>query len=119
MGKHGAALIIITVMVIAVLTAYKYTRAKTSLTAVVTSDGVTVLTLPLDEIAEKREFTLDNGIVIAAENGEIWVESSPCKDKICMRTGKLCRAGESAVCVPLKTVVSIKGITENIDVITY
>ena len=108
LGKHGAALIIITVMVIAVLTAYKYTRAKTSLTAVVTSDG-----------AEKREFTLDNGIVIAAENGEIWVESSPCKDKICMRTGKLCRAGESAVCVPLKTVVSIKGTTENIDVITY
>ena len=50
---------------------------------------------------------------------EIWVESSPCKDKICMRTGKLCRAGESAVCVPLKTVVSIKGTTENIDVITY
>lgn len=41
LGKHGAALIIITVMVIAVLTAYKYTRAKTSLTAVVTSDGVT------------------------------------------------------------------------------
>lgn len=36
LGKHGAALIIITVMVIAVLTAYKYTRAKTSLTAVVT-----------------------------------------------------------------------------------
>ena len=63
LGKHGAALIIITVMVIAVLTAYKYTRAKTSLTAVVTSDGVTVLTLSLDEIAEKREFTLDNGIV--------------------------------------------------------
>ena len=93
LGKHGAALIIITVMVIAVLTAYKYTRAKTSLTAVVTSDGVTVLTLSLDEIAEKREFTLDNGIVIAAENGEIWVESSSCKDKICMRTGKLCRAG--------------------------
>ena len=113
LGKHGAALIIITVMVIAVLT------AKTSLTAVVTSDGVTVLTLSLDEIAEKREFTLDNGIVIAAENGEIWVESSSCKDKICMRTGKLCRAGESAVCVPLKTVVSIKGTTENIDVITY
>lgn len=28
LGKHGAALIIITVMVIAVLTAYKYTRAK-------------------------------------------------------------------------------------------
>ena len=108
LGKHGAALIIITVMVIAVLTAYKYTRAKTSLTAVVTSDGVPVLTLSLDEIAEKREF-----------NGEIWVESSPCKDKICMRTGKLCRAGESAVCVPLKTVVSIKGTTENIDVITY
>ena len=85
LGKHGAALIIITVMVIAVLTAYKYTRSKTSLTAVVTSDGVTVLTLSLDEIAEKREFTLDNGIVIAAENGEIWVESSSCKDKICMR----------------------------------
>lgn len=56
LGKHGAALIIITVMVIAVLTAYKYTRAKTSLTAVVTSDGVTVLTLSLDEIAEKRVY---------------------------------------------------------------
>ena len=78
-----------------------------------------VLTQAHDEIAEKRECTHDNGSEIAAENGEIWVESSPCKDKICMRTGKLCRAGESAVCVPLKTVVSIKGTTENIDVITY
>ncbi len=119
MGKHGAALIIFTVIVIAALTAYKYTRAKTSLTAVVTSDGATVLSLPLDEVAEKREFTLDNGMVIAAENGEIWVESAPCKDKICVRTGKLSRSGESAVCVPLKTVVSVKGASENIDVITY
>ena len=119
LGKHGAALIIFTVIVIAALTAYKYTRAKTSLTAVVTSDGVTVLSLSLDEVTEKREFTLDNGMVIAAENGEIWVESAPCKDKICMRTGKLNRSGESAVCVPLKTVVSVKGASENIDVITY
>lgn len=119
LGKHGAALIIFTVIVIAVLTAYKYTRAKTSLTAVVTSDGATVLSLPLDEVTEKREFTLDNGMVIAAENGEIWVESAPCKDKICVRTGKLSHSGESAVCVPLKTVVSVKGASENIDVITY
>lgn len=119
LGKHGAALIIFTVIVIAALTAYKYTRAKASLTAVVTSDGVTVLSLSLDEVTEKREFTLDNGMVIAAENGEIWVESAPCKDKICMRTGKLNRSGESAVCVPLKTVVSVKGASENIDVITY
>lgn len=119
MGKHGAALIIFTVIVIAALTAYKYTRAKTSLTAVVMSDGATVLSLPLDEVTEKREFTLDNGMVIAAENGEIWVESAPCKDKICVRTGKLSRSGESAVCVPLKTVVSVKGASENIDVITY
>ncbi len=119
LGKHGAALIIFTVIVIAALTAYKYTRAKTSLTAVVMSDGATVLSLPLDEVTEKREFTLDNGMVIAAENGEIWVESAPCKDKICVRTGKLSRSGESAVCVPLKTVVSVKGASENIDVITY
>ncbi len=42
-------------------------------------------------------------------DGGIWVSKSDCPDKICMNTGRLCRAGETAVCVPNKVVVTVRG----------
>ena len=43
----------------------------------------------------------------AQRNGYAEICHSPCKDKLCMRNSKLNKNGESAVCLPLKTIVAI------------
>ncbi len=52
-------------------------------------------------------------------DGGICVSKSDCPDRICMMTGRLCRAGETAVCVPNKVVITVRGKngkdTEDID----
>lgn len=49
-------------------------------------------------------------------DGGIWVSKSDCPDKICMDTGRLCRAGDTAVCVPNRVAVTVCGESdEDID----
>ena len=90
-----------------------------ALTADIIVDGEIVESLNLDEIMDKTEFRPETApwVVIAAENGEIFFEEAECKDKICVHTGKLSRKGDTAVCLPAKTVVSIRG--SSVDAVTY
>ena len=39
-------------------------------------------------------------LVITVSDGEVFFESSDCPDKICVSTGRLSRASQSAVCLP-------------------
>jgi hypothetical protein len=52
---------------------------------------------------------------VVIQNGEAWVEDSPCKDKICIKMGKIKRAGEEAVCIPNRVVVQMKGAKSYVD----
>ncbi len=52
---------------------------------------------------------------VIIQNGEAWVEDSPCKDKICIKMGRIRRAGEEAVCIPNRVVVQMKGAKSFID----
>lgn len=53
------------------------------------------------------------------EAGKAWVNYSDCPEKVCVKTGKISRAGDLIVCVPNKVVVTILGPKKsNFDVIT-
>ena len=58
----------------------------------------------------RQEFRFDGAIpvTIISENGAIWFESSGCPDQICVRSGKLSRAGESAACLPAGVVIKVE-----------
>ena len=45
---------------------------------------------------------------IEIENERAWVSFSDCPHHICVRTGKIHRAGEVIVCIPNKVVVKVK-----------
>jgi hypothetical protein len=55
---------------------------------------------------------------VIIEDGEVWVEESPCREKICIKMGKIKRAGEQIVCVPNRVIVEIEGEREAVDGIT-
>jgi hypothetical protein len=51
---------------------------------------------------------LGNTIVVV-QDGEVFVTESPCRAKICIRTGHISHNGQLIVCVPNKVVVRVTG----------
>ena len=51
-------------------------------------------------------------------NGKAWVEDSDCREKICIKMGKLGRPGEEAVCLPNRVIVQMKGERGGVDGVT-
>jgi hypothetical protein len=116
--KGDLAVILVILIVSAVFWIYQ-SQNTDRLEAVITVNGETVETIDLSAIKEKRIIELDTDpkVVIAAENGEICFESADCDDKLCINCGKLSRKGDTAVCLPAKTVVTVIG--SDVGVMTY
>ena len=90
-----------------------------SLTAVITADGEIINEIPLSDSTEE-EITI-NGTVIKINGRSVCFTESNCPDKICVRTGNLDSAGDSAACVPNRVSVCIKGekTNDDIDIMAY
>lgn len=56
-------------------------------------------------------------IIVRAEKGKIRFESSDCPDKICVNSGWLTSAGDTAVCLPARVSIVVSGRKE-LDAIT-
>lgn len=117
--RKGDIAIIFAVFLVAAVLWFFQTRQADKLEAVITVNGETVETLDLSSVKKKTTFELDTEpkVVIAAENGAIYFESADCDDKLCVSCGKLSRKGDTAVCLPAKTVLTVSG--SDIDVLTY
>jgi len=74
------------------------------------------------ELNTSQVITVNGSIgktTIKIDQGEAQVIHSDCPEQICVKTGKVHRAGEIIVCVPNKVVVKIEGKQKNqFDVIT-
>jgi hypothetical protein len=55
--------------------------------------------------------------VVRIHENQVWVESSPCDNKICVAAGHLRNNGEFAACLPNNVLIMIEGndVTEKID----
>lgn len=117
--KKGDIAVILVILVAAALFWFFRTQQTDRLEAVITVNGETVETIDLSAVKEKRIIELDTDpkVVIAAENGAIYFESAECDDKLCINCGKLSRKGDTAVCLPAKTIVTVSG--SDIGVMTY
>lgn len=117
--KKGDLAVIAVVVAAALIFAFFNYRNAENPVAVITVDGVTVETVDLASVKEKitiKPQTAFN-VEIAAENGEIWFEHSDCEDRLCVATGKLKNGGDTAVCLPAKTVITIMG--SDVDAVVY
>ena len=90
-----------------------------NVSAVITVDGRVVETVDLSVIKDRREIFPETSpkVKIVAENGEIWFEDAECEDKLCVASGKLSKAGDTAVCLPSKTVITVSG--SEVDAVVY
>ena len=87
--------------------------------AEISVNGEIIETVDLDSVKEKITIIPDTepAVVITAENGKIRFESAECSDKICVSAGELYRKGDTAVCLPAKTVITVTG--SDLDALTY
>ena len=116
--KGDIAVILIILVVAAAFWLYQ-TRQTDKLEAVISVNGETVEVIDLSEVEGKRTIELDTDpkVIIAVENGAVYFEEADCDDKLCINCGKLSKKGDTAVCLPAKTVVTVSG--SDVDVITY
>lgn len=87
--------------------------------AVITVNGAVVETVDLSAVTDRREIIPDTSpaVKIVAENGEIWFEYAECEDRLCVASGRLRKAGDTAVCLPSKTVITVSG--SDVDAVVY
>ncbi len=79
-------------------------------TATIKVDGEVAETVLLDSDYENTV----NGVSIAVQNGEIFVKDSNCSDKVCSRSGKISKSGESIICAPNRVSIEIDGENDNL-----
>ncbi|HIS04500.1 MAG TPA: NusG domain II-containing protein [Candidatus Fimenecus stercoravium] len=99
---------------------WRAVAAQPGMNAVVTVDGEAVLQIDLQSAEDAQSYTLQNGVQLVAENHTVRFAESDCPDGICVETGALQKVGESAACVPNRTVVTVVGgEPRDVDVIAY
>jgi hypothetical protein len=113
----AAAVVIVSVVLIVVFTTSQTTG---NLTAVVSQDGKEIKRIQLDAVAAPYSFEVDGAYhdVISVEKGRIRFSVADCPDKSCVHTGWIDRSGQTAVCLPNRTVVKLIGNTPGVDIIS-
>lgn len=122
--KTGDKILIIVLAVMAVFilawNSFGVNSGK-QLTAVITQDGKIIKQIDLTDLKSPESVYIDEPVkqVIRAEQGKIRFMESDCPNKICVKTGWLTKAGDRAVCIPSKVVVTIVGENNKIDTFAY
>lgn len=106
--------LVIVVLVVSLAGLILVNSADKGKTATIKVDGEVVETLLLNEDTSV-EF---NNVVIACENGEVFVTESTCTDKVCMRSGKISKSGEGIICAPNRVSIEIDGKSDLPDAVT-
>lgn len=104
--RWGDLLILVLVTVTALSLFFLFRPEGAAAQATVSVDGQTVkqISLPCYETIE-----LDNGVTIRFDGMQACIEGSDCPDKTCVTRGWLTVAGQTSVCLPNKTVLSLDG----------
>lgn len=103
--------VILALVLLAALLLWAVRPKETGETAVIRVDGKEYKTVGLDG-EEKTQISV-NGVSVVYGGGEIYIEDSSCRDKVCVNAGHLSKKGQSAVCAPNRVSVEIKGRDKN------
>ena len=108
--KQDVLLIAVLLAAAARLAVWFQFRPAGLLVAVVEQDGAVVRRIDLDRQARDEEIDLGGPyhVKLLAEPGAISFLSSDCRDKTCVRTGKLTKPGQTAVCLPARISVRLE-----------
>lgn len=77
---------------------------------VIKVDGRVIKTLELDRETSIEVNGYQGGVnEIVIKDGKVSMTDADCPDKLCVKTGKISKTGETIVCLPHRVVVEIKG----------
>ena len=118
--KKGDFIIIALVLALAAAIFVPYALAPSSaLTCEIVQNGVVVKQVRMGA-GYRETITLEaRGItnIIEIEEDGVSFTKSNCPDQVCVRTGRLTRAGQTAVCLPTRVVVRLIGAGSDVDAI--
>lgn len=105
--RYGDIVIIALVFALAALLAVAFAKDGSAEYFYIKTDMQT-FEYPLE--LDARYTVVSNGITLTLEvaDGKVAVVDSECDDKICVKTGRIEKLGESIVCLPARTIVGIK-----------
>lgn len=116
-------IILIAVLLLGGIGYHLYSKHTThGATAVVYIDGEIYQSIELEKVGEAYELALPCSpeAKLLVENGCISFKDADCDDKLCVSTGKLSHKGDTAACLPSKTVITIEnGKESEIDALVY
>lgn len=119
--KRTDFIIILAVLLAAALISIPKILKSDRLTAEIYVDGK--LSETVDLSAVEKEYKIKPKAVPAVEitvnKGEIYFSHAECRDKLCVKSGKLTSGGETAACLPARVVISVKSDKTKNDVMTY
>lgn len=117
--KRNDVLIISAVLLLALLFALPKLWSSDRLTANIYVGGELERTIDLSAVTKEYTLSPVDGVEITVDKGEIYFSSAECKDKLCIKSGKLDGAGQAAACLPSRVVISVSSDKNKNDVITY
>lgn len=126
MLKKGDILIllILGIALISSIALNSFFKDKGNRTLIIEVDGLQYASLALDTIKEQKIYHIDRPneryIDIVVDSEGAYVSDVICPDKLCKKTGKIQRPGQSIVCLPNRVVIYIEGdAKKDIDDMTY
>ena len=119
--KKGDIIIIVCALVLcALLFLPRALHKDGDLIAKIYENGELTKEINLSSVTQSYEIKI-NGAVLLIENGSVSYKEADCPDKTCVGFGSLTKAGDTASCVPNRTVVTVtkKKSNSKIYIITY
>ena len=84
---------------------------------VTSADAAWLLQPDTDQVLEVAGPLGNNRVVV--RDGSVFVESAPCANQICVKTGQVSRPGQWIACLPNRVFVAVEGGGESIDARSY
>ncbi len=107
--KNDILLVLAVLLVAGAFWLYTAIGRPSGAEVVVSVDGEELCCLPLDEDARLSIGDGDKFNILVISNGEAFIEDASCPDHICVQSGRVSLDGQTIVCLPNKTVISVQG----------
>ena len=107
--KPGDRIILLIIALSIILSLWFKPTTQTGNRVIITLDNIPVYTLPLDNDRILRFEGTQGEMTVYIHDRKVWIGSSNCPHKICMKTGKIEEGGQMIVCLPNRVVISIEG----------
>ncbi|MEA4815263.1 MAG: NusG domain II-containing protein [Lachnospiraceae bacterium] len=106
--KRADIFLILGVLIVALAACFFVVpKSGTGDIAVISVDGKEYKTVSLFEDSKTVIEIEGRKNVITVKDGEVYMESASCPDKLCVLQGKISKDGESIVCLPNKVVIEV------------